>query len=432
MMYGLAHEPHAGRPGRPDGEESNVGPSAEPWSQSVPSLVGAQATVSPDALAVTGGGGQLTYRELDARAEQLARRLRSLGVGPDVVVGLCHDSSPAMVVGALGILKAGAAYLPLDPAQPKQRQAEILADANPRVLVSDDRLVGRLPRGDWTLVTLGTHESPGSAEWPERPFVHLAPENLACVIYTSGPAERPKGVEITHGGLLNLVRWHCRVFAVRPWDRATQIASIGFDAAVWELWPYLAAGASVHIVDDAIRQEPTALRDWLVSERITLTLVSTPMAEQLIALAWPFTALRAMLTRAGTPRRHPSADLPFVLVNKYGRTECTVVASSAIVPVDGPPEGLRAFGRPIDNTEIYVLDERLQSVPPAEAGELHIGGAGLARGYLNRPELTAQKFIPHPFSAHPGARLYKTGDLGRRLPDGHIALLGRIDGQDPA
>jgi amino acid adenylation domain-containing protein len=409
-------------------ERPSEGVSGSP--STVPEWVAAQAARSPEALAVTAGGGGLTYGELESSAASLARRLRSLGVGPDVVVGLCLKSSPAMVVGALGIMKAGGAYLPLDPAWPKDRLAALLSDAKPPVIVAAACQEERVPRGAWALVTLdaeGAHTGPSCKEAAPQ---GVSPEGLAYVIYTSGSTGQPKGVEITHANLLNLVRWHHRAFAVTSSDRASQIASVGFDAAVWEVWPYLTKGASVHVPDEAVRNDPEALRDWLVSEGITLTFVATPLAERMITLQWPAgAALRAMLTGADALRHHPSPGLPFVLVNNYGPTECTVVATSGTIDPDEGSDALPSIGVPIDGTEIFILDEHLLEVPPGSSGELHIGGAGLARGYLKRPDLTREKFIPSPFGKEPGSRLYKTGDLARRLPDGRIAFLGRIDEQ---
>src|SRR5882672_10193162 len=320
-------------------------------TECVPDLVGAQAAATPQALAVA-GGRRLTYRELDARAERLADRLRSLGVGPDVLVGLCLKSSPAMVVGALGILKAGGAYMPLDPAHPRDRLASLLNDARPRLLVTAGCLADGLPRGAWRLITLDAESQRSDPEPLGQRRLPLSARHLAYVIYTSGSTGRPKGVQITHGGLLNLLRWHQRAFAITARDRTTQIAGVGFDAAVWELWPSLAAGASVHIPEEAIRQEPEALRDWLVSERITVTFLPTPMAERMMALPWPAdTALRTMLTGADTLHRYPPPDLPFVLVNNYGPTECTVVATSGAVPSGDRSGVLPAIGRPIDNVQ---------------------------------------------------------------------------------
>ncbi|PYS95981.1 MAG: hypothetical protein DMF50_06440 [Acidobacteria bacterium] len=398
-------------------------------TECVADLVGAQAAATPEALAVA-GGRRLTYRELDARAERLADRLRSLGVGPDVLVGLCLESSAAMVVGALGILKAGGAYMPLDPAHPRDRLASLLNDARPRLLVTAGCFADRLPRGAWRLITLDAERRRSDPEPPGLRRLPPSARHLAYVIYTSGSTGRPKGVQITHGGLLNLLRWHLRAFAITARDRTTQIAAVGFDAAVWELWPSLAAGASVHIPEEAIRQEPEALRDWLVSERISVTFLPTPMAERMMALPWPAdTALRTMLTGADTLHRYPPPDLPFVVVNNYGPTECTVVATSGPVPSGDRPGVLPAIGRPIDNVQVHVLDERFRPVPPGGSGELYIGGPGVARGYLHKPALTGERFIKDPFSAAPGARLYRTGDLARRLPDGQIAFLGRIDDQ---
>src|SRR5438093_5528318 len=396
----------------------------------VPDRVGAQAAATPRAIAVASGARRLTYGDLEARSERLADRLCSLGVGPDVVVGLCLGSSPELVVGALGILKAGGAYLALGPAHPRERLAHLLNDAKPGLLVTAEGPDERLPRGDWRVIRLDADGWDKDAEPPKRRPVPVSLENLAYVIYTSGSTGQPKGVELTHGGLLNLVRWHRRAFAVTPGDRATQIAGVGFDAVVWEIWPYLATGASVHIPGDTLRQEPEALRDWLVSEEITLTFLPTPMAERMMALPWPAgTALRTMLTGADTLHRCPPPGLPFALVNNYGPTECTVVATSGIVPPAERAHARPTIGRPIDGVQIHILDGQGRQVPPGTEGGLCIGGAGVGRGYVGRPDLTAERFIADPWSAEPAARLYRTGDLARRLPDGDIAFLGRIDEQ---
>jgi amino acid adenylation domain-containing protein len=353
-----------------------------------------------------------------------------LGVGPQVPVGLFLERSFELVIGALGILKAGGAYLPLDPTYPSERLSFMLNDADVSVLVTDQRHAERPPKGSWEVIALDSNWPLAAGCSDNAPAIGAKPEHLAYVIYTSGSTGQPKGVEVTHASLLNLVLWHQRAFTVTPTDRATQLASPGFDAAVWELWPYLTAGASVHLPDEATRVSPEALRDWLVAQSITITFAPTALAERLVALKWPpNTSLRMLLTGADALRRYPPADLPFTLVNNYGPTEGTVVATSGpVLPwdrTDSPPP----IGRPIDNTQIHILDERLRQVSPGSPGELFIGGAGLARGYRNRPELTAERFIPNPFSSAPGDRLYRTGDLGRYLPDGQIAFLGRIDEQ---
>ena len=397
-------------------------------------LVSRWAARTPDALAVAAKDGVLTYRELDTRAELLAMLLRSAGVRPDVVVALCLEPSPAMVVAALAVLKAGGAYLPLDPDYPSDRLTFILTDAQSLLLVTSRQIRERLPepaRGVVTVDREGRVDSHGVTPRPlESLDAAVTPEDLAYVIYTSGSTGRPKGVEIRHRSLVNLVAWHQRAFNVTPADRASQIAAPGFDAVVWELWPYLAAGASLHVADRHVRPDPEALRDWLVTHDITISFVPTPMAERLMVLEWPEKpSLRLMLTGADTLHEYPPRTLPFRLVNNYGPTECTVVATSGLVPLDERPDRLPTIGRPIDNTQIYILDEHLRQVPIGVPGELHIGGVGLARGYRHQDEHAAQRFIPHPFQADPGARLYKTGDLARYLPDGQIAFLGRIDEQ---
>jgi acyl-CoA synthetase (AMP-forming)/AMP-acid ligase II/acyl carrier protein len=226
------------------------------------------------------------------------------------------------------------------------------------------------------------------------------------------------------------VFWHQRTFNVTAADRATQLTSPAFDATGWELWPYLTIGASVYLLDEDSRVAPALCRDWLVDHAITITFLPTALAEGVMALEWPATtALRYLLTGADTLHRYPSPDLPFALVNNYGPTEATVVTTYELVSPTEHPDGPPSIGRPIDNMQVYLLDEDLRQVPIGEPGELHIGGVGLAKGYLNRPDLTEEKFIPHPFSSEPGARLYKTGDQARFLPDGQLAFMGRIDHQ---
>jgi amino acid adenylation domain-containing protein len=259
------------------------------------------------------------------------------------------------------------------------------------------------------------------------PPTEATPAHLAYVIYTSGSTGRPKGVECTRRGLDNLVRWHEAAFDVGTDDRALLYASPGFDAAVWEIWSALAAGASLHLPDEETRLSPERLRDWLVAEGITVGFVPTPMAERLMVLEWPAsTRLRTLLTGADTLHRYPPATLPFEIVNNYGPTECAVVATSCVVP-PAPGLGRPPIGVPIDGVTAWLLDERGFAVADGEVGELYLGGAGVARGYRNRPDLTAERFVLDP--SCPDAQLFRTGDLARRLPDGQLAFLGRADDQ---
>ena len=394
----------------------------------VPQLVRHWARATPEATALATGAAKLTYAELDRRAAQLAGRLRALGVGHDCLVAVHMERSAASVIAALASFKAGGAYLPLDPSLPSERLAFMLADAQVTAVVSSAALADALPQGSWPLVVLDELEL-SDAE-AENDDAEVLPEHLAYVIYTSGSTGKPKGVEVTHGNLANLVEWHVRAFQVKSADRATLLASVGFDAAVWELWPYLASGATVAIADDSVRNRPEALRDWLVANRITITFLPTAMAEQMLQLSWPSgAALRLLLTGAEALRRRPAAGMPFVLVNNYGPTECTVVATSGPVPADPSATQPPSIGSAIDNTEIHLLDGELRSVPNGEAGEIYIGGAGVARGYRNNPALTAERFVSSPFQNGNGSRLYRTGDLARFLPNREIEFLGRVDEQ---
>ena len=401
-----------------------------PAAKCVVELVGARAALAPGDLALAAGGEEMIYRDLERQSNQVAHYLISLGVGRESIVALCLGRSVQAVIWSLGILKAGGAYLPLDPAYPVERLAFMLHDAQPRVLITRKEMAELLSGGAWQTVAIDRDGIQSESHPTTMPICEVTPEDLAYVIYTSGSTGQPKGVQITHGSLLNLILWHQQEFAVTKADRASHLAGLGFDAAVWEVWPYLAAGASLHLPDECTRLSADLLRDWLVANRITISFLPTALAERLMLVAWPLdTALRILLTGADTLHRYPTNNLPFELVNNYGPTECTVVASSGAVQAVDCADSLPTIGRPIANTQIYILDENLQQVPTGEAGELFIGGAGVARGYLNRPELTAEKFIRNPFSEEPDARLYRTGDRARYLPSGEIAYLGRLDDQ---
>ena len=434
-LTGVREKPGAGRSLLTETEQRqlaswNATQQDYPRNACVPQLVAAQASATPDAVALVMGDQVLSYKELNRRANQLAHCLQKLGVGPNVLVGLCVERSLDMVVGLLGILKAGGAYVPLDPTYPTERLTFMLEDAQVPVLVTQQHLTTRLVTHETSIICLDTDAAMLARQSVVDPTCTVTIDDLAYVIYTSGSTGRPKGVLITHDGLLNLVFWHQRAFAITSADRATQLTSPAFDATGWELWPYLTIGASVYLPDEEARVVPVSVRDWLVSCGITITFLPTALAESVMALEWPSTtALRFLLTGADTLHHYPSPTLPFALINNYGPTEATVVATFGRVPpvphADMPP----SIGRPIANAQIYILNDNLQQVPIDEPGELYIGGHGVARGYLNRPELTAERFVPDPFSNKPGARLYKTGDLARYLPDGQIAFMGRTDHQ---
>jgi amino acid adenylation domain-containing protein len=395
----------------------------------VPDLMAAQAALRPNWQAIVSGSDALSYADLDRRANRLANYLIALGVGSETIVGLCLNRSTESVVCALAVLKAGGAYLPLDPAFPTERLHFLLSDASPAVLITREDLAGKLSYGQWKVISTDTDQNIEACS-SDAPKITVSADQLAYVIYTSGSTGQPKGVEVTHKSLLNLVNWHTHEFAVTSQDKASHLAGVGFDAAVWEVWPYLTAGASLHLPDETTRVSPELLRDWLVAKQITISFLPTALAEAVMILDWTSTtALRYLLTGADTLHRYPTDNLPFELVNNYGPTECTVVATSGRVPAQTKPGALPTIGRPITNTHVYILDENRQPAPLGVPGELYIGGAGVARGYLNRPDLTTERFVCDPFSDQPNARLYKTGDMARHLDDGQIAYLGRIDEQ---
>jgi amino acid adenylation domain-containing protein len=394
-------------------------------------LVAKIAKARPNAVALTAACGQITYDELNARADMLARYLRSLGVGREVLVGICLNRSFDQIVSILAVMKSGAAFLPLDPAWPANRLKSLLDDAQASVVITGvEHAEALTAEGRAAIVPDRDRAKIASA-----PSGEIAPsarrEDLAYVIYTSGSTGEPKGAEVTHGNLLNLIFWHRSAFGVSASDRASHLAGLGFDAAIWEVWPYLTAGASVTLIEDSVRNAPDLLRRFIIDEKINVAFVPTALAEPMIAADWPAdTALRFLLTGADTLHGRPRATLLFSLINNYGPTECTVVATSGPIDATADTKDLPPIGMPIANTKIYLLDENRAPVAAGDIGEIYIGGTGVGRGYRNRDALTAEKFLPDPFRQSPGARMYRTGDLGRLRPDNQIGFHGRIDNQE--
>src|SRR6185369_84921 len=408
------------------------------WEEAVPALVERRSRERPaDPAVVDAAGWVLTYGELVERAGRLAGFLRTLGVGPETVVGVLAGSSPELVVGLLGVLTAGAAYLPLDPSSPAERLRLMLAETAAPVVLTQEALRGRLPDTPARIVCLDSDGEEIGRHAPV-PAVRVEADGLAYVIYTSGSTGRPKGVQIPHRGLMSLVGWDLRVYGTGPGDHRTHVASLGFDAAVWEIWPCLASGAALHLPAEEARLDPRRLAAWMAGRGITVSFLPTPLAEALLAAGRPeIPSLRRLLVGGDRLRLHPDPACGFTLVNHYGPTEASVVTSAGIVPPrhcmetgeTGETGPAPSLGRPIDGLRVHLLDRCLLPVPPGVAGELWVGGPSLARGYLGGPGRTAERFAPDPFGAAPGERLYRTGDLCRHRADGSLEFLGRVDHQ---
>ncbi|MHC5769305.1 MAG: amino acid adenylation domain-containing protein [Nostoc sp.] len=401
-----------------------------PQDRCIHQLIERVAEQNGEATALVFGDEQLSYKELNIRSNKVAHYLKNLGVKTEVLVGLCVERSFNMIIGMLGILKAGGAYVPLDPSYPAERLNFMLEDAQVSVLLTHEGYLKRLKNYNSQIICLDKDWEIISQEIEDNLTSKVTVDNLAYVIYTSGSTGKPKGVKIEHRGLLNLVFWHQKAFAVSPLDRATQISGVAFDACSWEIWPYLSTGASIYIVDDETRRSPDYLRDWLVSKAITISFIPTPLAEKVLLLDFPQNAaLRILLTGGDKLNQYPLASHSFQVFNNYGPTENTVVTTSGHVSVKNKDNLAPVIGCAIANTKLYILDKHLQPVPIGVPGELYISGDGLARGYLNHPELTAESFIYHSFTNKLKARLYKTGDLVRYRVDGNIEFLGRLDDQ---
>ena len=381
---------------------------------------------TPDAIALIFKGEQLTYRELNSKANQLANYLQTLGVKPETLVGICIEPSLEMIVGILGILKAAGAYVPIDPTYPSERIAYMLDDSQLAVLLTQEKLVTSLPQHQAQVICLDSDWKEISTESKSSPITSLTPENLAYVIYTSGSTGKPKGVLVAHRGLCNLSQAQIKLFDVQPDSCVLQFASISFDASIWEIVMALCAGARLYLGTREELQPGQPLLQLLQEQEIThLTLVPSALT----ALSSENLPALQNIIVAGEPCP-PSLVIQWAsgrrFFNAYGPTESTVCATVAQCFED---MDVLPIGRPIANTKIYILDRYLQPVPIGVPGELHLASVGLAKGYLNRPELTDSKFITNPFSEKSSDRLYKTGDLVRYGNDGQIEFVGRIDDQ---
>ena len=381
---------------------------------------------TPDAIALIFKGEQLTYRELNSKANQLANYLQTLGVKPETLVGICIEPSLEMIVGILGILKAAGAYVPIDPTYPSERIAYMLDDSQLAVLLTQEKLVTSLPQHQAQVICLDSDWKEISTESKSSPITSLTPENLAYVIYTSGSTGKPKGVLVAHRGLCNLSQAQIKLFDVQPDSCVLQFASISFDASIWEIVMALCAGARLYLGTREELQPGQPLLQLLQEQEIThLTLVPSALT----ALSSENLPALQNIIVAGEPCP-PSLVIQWAsgrrFFNAYGPTESTVCATVAQCFED---MDVLPIGRPIANTKIYILDRYLQPVPIGVPGELHLASVGLAKGYLNRPELTDSKFIANPFSQKLSDRLYKTGDLVRYGNDGQIEFVGRIDDQ---
>ncbi|MFF2129515.1 amino acid adenylation domain-containing protein [Streptomyces olivochromogenes] len=391
-----------------------------------PELFQGQVTARPDATAVVDEYGSVTYRELDEHANRLAHRLRALGAGRDTLVGLCVERDAGMAAGLLGIMKAGAAYLPLDPGYPRERLAYMLRDSGARLVVTQDSLRDRLPETNAVLVDLDRDRADLEREPATTPDVDLHPDDLAYAIYTSGSTGRPKGVLVSHAGVGNLAAVQTEHFDVTPDSRILQFASASFDAAFWEMCMGLLTGATLVMGSKEAMLPGEPLADYAARHGVThVTLTPATVAVLPEGHGLPSDATLIVAGEASTGDLVARWSARRRMVNAYGPTESTVCATMS-APLSGaavPP-----IGTPIANTRIYVLDEALQPVPVGVRGELYIAGIGLARGYHGRPGMTAERFIANPFG-EPGSRMYRSGDVARWRADGDLEYLGRADDQ---
>ncbi|WP_122841837.1 non-ribosomal peptide synthetase, partial [Pseudomonas viridiflava] len=391
--------------------------------QTVHAIIEARAASAPESVAAQVGERRLNYGELNLRANALAHHLISLGVRTDDRVAVMARRGLDTLVAMLAVLKSGAGYVPVDPSHPDERIAYLLSDSAPKVVLTQQALLARVPELAAPVIAFD------QPTWPERldnpQVAGLTSANLAYVIYTSGSTGQPKGVMVEHRTLNNLIDWHCQAFDLHAGSHTASVAGFGFDAMAWEVWPALCAGATLHLPPAEVSNEQLdALLDWWIAQPLQVAFLPTPVAEYAFSRDLRHPTLRTLLI-GGDRLRQFHRDPGFAVINNYGPTEATVVATSGRLL----PDGSLDIGKPIANTRVYLLDERQQLVPLGVAGELYVAGDSVARGYLNRPEMTAERFLRDPFHNNPEARMYRTGDLARWNANGTLEYLGRNDDQ---
>ena len=414
-------------------EEWNDTKRDYPSNKCIHQLFEEQVERTPGAVAIVFEDQQFTYRELNDRANQLGRYLRKLGVGPDIVVGMCLERSLEMVIALLGVLKSGGAYLPLDPTYPEARLGYMLNDSGVAVLLTFQALTRRLPKYDGQTVYLDQEWQKVAGESTANLPSEADNGNIAYVIYTSGSTGNPKGVAIPHSSICNHMMWMLEAFPLAQDDRVAQRTPLSFDASVWEFFAPLISGAQLVLARPEGYRDAEYLAKFLLNERITILQVGPTLLKMMLqenmakcgSLRRVFCGGEPLSAELNTRFRR---QLNVPLINLYGPTEAAIDATYYECRENDSP-GWVPIGRPIANTQIYILDQYLAPVPIGVVGEIHIGGDGLARGYLNQPELTAEKFIYHSLGGEPPRRLYRTGDHARYLADGNIEFLGRIDHQ---
>ncbi|GFZ30328.1 hypothetical protein CSC2_08540 [Clostridium zeae] len=397
--------------------EFNATNRAYESGKTIQELFEEQVVKTPDNIVVGYENCHLTYKQLNEKANSLARVLRQKGISSESIVGIMMERSVDMLVGIMGILKSGGAYLPIDPEYPEDRIKYMLTDSNAKILLTQTKLMEKV---DFSGETINLDDKELYGRDNSNLDKVCCEENLAYVIYTSGTTGNPKGVMVEHKALVNLCNWHNDYYEVSEKDKATKYAGFAFDASVWEIFPYLIKGAAIEIIPKDIMLDVERLHEYYNEKGITISFLPTQVCEQFIN--FESKSLRVLLTGADKLKTYKETN--YKLVNNYGPTENTVVSTSFIV--DKQYKNI-PIGKPIQNTSVYILSKDGETAPIGVPGELCVAGANLARGYINREELTREKFVDNPFE--PGKKMYKTGDLARWLADGNIEYLGRIDNQ---
>lgn len=396
-----------------------------PDAENIHELFDTIASKHPELTAVIHNNQSITYRDLKEKADNLAVEIQKLSVVPDTPVGIYIDRSIDYAIAVLGVVKSGCAYVSLDPEYPAERLNHTIRITDTPVIVTNDRMQSSIPDAERKVINLSDIKDNDTI--PEN---RAGRDNLAYLIFTSGSTGLPKGICIEHRNLMNLVNWHSRCFSFEPGTNVTQAGRVGFDASVWEFWTALCSGLTMHILDSSLILNPEKLHEYYEINDVKASFLPTPVAEMFMQSPVAYESkLKYLYVGGDRLTRRPARDFYPDVVNLYGPSECTVIASEKVIEPEGEVDYSPTIGVPVDNTQIYILDEDYNVLSEGEIGEIYIGGDSVGRGYYNQPELTEKAYIPNPLPGTYGERLYKTGDLGRVLPNGEFDCIGRLDSQ---